>query len=155
MLFYTCFLNINLVIENYGDLRKSPLYFAVSNGDITGAEVLLAAGARTDLDPLRCILVAVRAERCVCFLIPNKLCGEGKSGRRILVECCGNLLTFLSRYELVQLLLSYGAEVNCYFRVISNTVFPTALQYCLRDQTMLRLLLNSGYQADKYVYLLL
>ncbi|XP_054862253.1 ankyrin repeat and SOCS box protein 15b isoform X2 [Amphiprion ocellaris] len=101
--------------ENYGDLRKSPLYFAVCNGDATCAEMLLAAGAKTDLDPLRCILVAIRAER----------------------------------YELVQLLLSYGAEVNCYFRVISNTVFPTALQYCLRDPVMLRLLLNSGYQAHK------
>ncbi|MEQ2200270.1 hypothetical protein XENOCAPTIV_026481, partial [Xenoophorus captivus] len=53
-------------------------------------------------------------------------------------------------YELVKLLLSYGAEVNCYFRVISNTVFPTALQYCLRDQAMLRLLLNNGYQAHKH-----
>lgn len=57
----------------------------------------------------------------------------------------------ISRYDLVQLLLSYGAEVNCYFRVISNTVFPTALQYSLRDHVMLRLLLNSGYQAHKYV----
>ncbi|XP_062238260.1 ankyrin repeat and SOCS box protein 15b isoform X1 [Platichthys flesus] len=103
------------ISENYGDLRKTPLYFAVSNGDMTCAEMLLAAGARTDLDPLQCILVAVRAER----------------------------------YELVRLLLSYGAEVNCYFRVISNTVFPTALQYCLRDRVMLRLLLNSGYHADK------
>ncbi|XP_047430898.1 ankyrin repeat and SOCS box protein 15b isoform X2 [Mugil cephalus] len=103
------------ISENYGDLRKSPLYFAVCNSDLTCAEMLLAAGAKTDLDPLRCILVAVRAER----------------------------------YELVQLLLSYGAEVNCYFRVISNTVFPTALQYCLRDNVMLRLLLNSGYHAYK------
>ncbi|XP_022604847.1 ankyrin repeat and SOCS box protein 15-like [Seriola dumerili] len=103
------------ISETYGDLRKTPLYFAVSNGDMTCAEILLAAGARTDLDPLRCILVAVRAER----------------------------------YELVQLLLSYGAEVNCYFRVISNTAFPTALQYCLRDHVMMRLLLNSGYQAYK------
>ncbi|XP_008301161.1 ankyrin repeat and SOCS box protein 15b [Stegastes partitus] len=103
------------ISENYGDLRKSPLYFAVCNGDVTCAEMLLAAGARTDLDPLRCILVAIRAER----------------------------------YELVQLLLSYGAEVNCYFRVISNTMFPTALQYCLGDNVMLRLLLNSGYQAHK------
>lgn len=60
--------------------------------------------------------------------------------------------TFLFRYELVQLLLSYGAEVNCYFRVICNTVFPTALQYCLRDHVMLKLLLNSGYQAHKYVW---
>lgn len=56
------------------------------------------------------------------------------------------------RHDLVQLLLSYGAEVNCYFRVISNTLFPTALQYCLRDRAMLRLLLNGGYRAHKYVH---
>ncbi|XP_004548224.2 ankyrin repeat and SOCS box protein 15b isoform X1 [Maylandia zebra] len=103
------------ISENYGDLRKTPLYFAVSNGDVTCSERLLAAGARTDLDPLRCILVAIRAER----------------------------------FDLVELLLSHGAEVNCYFRVISNTVFPTALQYCFRDHVMLRLLLNSGYHAYK------
>ncbi|XP_028426138.1 ankyrin repeat and SOCS box protein 15b isoform X1 [Perca flavescens] len=101
------------ISEIYGDLRKTALYFAVSNGDVTCAEMLLAAGANPDLDPLRCILVAIRAER----------------------------------YELVQLLLSYGAEVNCYFRAINNTLFPTALQYSLRDPVMLQLLLNSGYQA--------
>lgn len=56
------------------------------------------------------------------------------------------------RHDLVQLLLSYGADVNCYFRVISNTLFPTALQYCLSDHIMMRLLLNGGYQAYKYVY---
>lgn len=55
--------NANLVVENYSDFRKTPLYFAISNGDTTCAEMLLAAGARTNLDPLRCILVAVRAER--------------------------------------------------------------------------------------------
>ncbi|XP_076006164.1 ankyrin repeat and SOCS box protein 15b isoform X2 [Genypterus blacodes] len=103
------------ISENYGDLRKSPLFFAVCNGDLTCAQMLLEAGARTDLDPLRCILVAIRAER----------------------------------HELVRLLLSYGAEVNSYFRAINDTVFPTALQYSLRDQVMLRLLLNSGYQAHK------
>ncbi|CAJ1054928.1 ankyrin repeat and SOCS box protein 15b isoform X1 [Xyrichtys novacula] len=103
------------ISENYSDLRKSPLYFAVCNGDVTCAEMLLTAGARTDLDPLRCILVAVRAER----------------------------------YELVRLLLSYGAEVNCYFNAICNTQFPTALQYCLKDPVMMRLLLNSGYDAYK------
>ncbi|KAM9328290.1 ankyrin repeat and SOCS box protein 15b [Pholidichthys leucotaenia] len=103
------------ISENYGDLRKTPLYFVVSNGDVTCSEMLLAAGAKTDLDPLQCILVAIRAER----------------------------------YELVKLLLSCGADVNCYFRVISDTVFPTALQYSLRDHVMLRLLLNSGYHAHK------
>uniref|UniRef100_A0A3B4FNM5 Ankyrin repeat and SOCS box containing 15 n=1 Tax=Pundamilia nyererei TaxID=303518 RepID=A0A3B4FNM5_9CICH len=105
--------DVNALLHNYGDLRKTPLYFAVSNGDVTCSERLLAAGARTDLDPLRCILVAIRAER----------------------------------FDLVELLLSHGAEVNCYFRVISNTVFPTALQYCFRDHVMLRLLLNSGYHS--------
>uniref|UniRef100_A0A3B4FNH3 Ankyrin repeat and SOCS box containing 15 n=1 Tax=Pundamilia nyererei TaxID=303518 RepID=A0A3B4FNH3_9CICH len=108
------------ISENYGDLRKTPLYFAVSNGDVTCSERLLAAGARTDLDPLRCILVAIRAER----------------------------------FDLVELLLSHGAEVNCYFRVISNTVFPTALQYCFRDHVMLRLLLNNttGRHTDHLLF---
>uniref|UniRef100_A0AAZ3RDS7 SOCS box domain-containing protein n=1 Tax=Oncorhynchus tshawytscha TaxID=74940 RepID=A0AAZ3RDS7_ONCTS len=103
------------ISENYGDMRRSPLYFAVSNSDLTCTEMLLAAGAKTDLDPLRCFLVAVRA----------------------------------GRYELVRLLLSRGAEVNCYFRMISDTLFPTALQYCLRDHMILRLLLNNGYDVDK------
>lgn len=123
-------------------MRKTALFFAVSNGDVSCSEMLLAAGARTDLDPLRCILVAVRAER---------------SARRHLARVsvlyfrCWADVVSVSRYALVQLLLSYGAEVNCYFRAISNTAFPTALQYCLRDQVMLRLLLNSGYQAHKHV----
>uniref|UniRef100_A0A8B9J5J1 Ankyrin repeat and SOCS box containing 15b n=1 Tax=Astyanax mexicanus TaxID=7994 RepID=A0A8B9J5J1_ASTMX len=102
------------ISDNYGDMRKSPLYFAVSNGDVTCAEMLLSAGAEPDLDPLRCLLVAVRA----------------------------------GRYELVRLLLAHGADVNCFFTVISDTVFPTALQYCLQDHMMLRLLLNNGYSAE-------
>nr|XP_023682443.1 ankyrin repeat and SOCS box protein 15-like isoform X1 [Paramormyrops kingsleyae] len=101
------------VSENYGDMRRSPLYFAVSNGDVTCIEMLLNAGAESDHDPLRCLLVAVRA----------------------------------GRYEIVKLLLANQADVNCYFTVVSNTVFPTALQYCLRDEMMMRLLLNNGYDA--------
>uniref|UniRef100_A0AAY5K2T9 SOCS box domain-containing protein n=1 Tax=Esox lucius TaxID=8010 RepID=A0AAY5K2T9_ESOLU len=101
--------------ESYGDLRRTPLYFAVSNNDVTCTETLLAAGAKTDLDPLPCLIVAVRA----------------------------------GRYEMVRLLVSWGAEVNCYFTMISDTSFPTALQYCFRDPRMLRLLLNCGYDADK------
>ncbi|KAJ3612312.1 hypothetical protein NHX12_020588 [Muraenolepis orangiensis] len=103
------------ISENYGDRRRTPLYFAVSNGDLTCTEMLLKAGARTDLDYLPCILVAIRAER----------------------------------YELVRLLLSHGAEVNCYFRAINDTAFPTALQYCLKNAVMLRLLLDHGYHAHK------
>ncbi|XP_018602784.2 ankyrin repeat and SOCS box protein 15-like isoform X1 [Scleropages formosus] len=102
------------ISENYADMRKSALYFAVSNGDVTCAEMLLNAGANPDADPLRCLLVAVRA----------------------------------GRYEIVRLLLAKQADVNCYFTAVSDTVFPTALQYCLRDEMMMRLLLNNGYDAE-------
>ncbi|XP_008287789.1 ankyrin repeat and SOCS box protein 15 isoform X2 [Stegastes partitus] len=54
-----------------------------------------------------------------------------------------------SRYEIVKLLLAAGADVNCYFTVVNDTVFPTALQYCLKDEVMMRLLLNNGYDAEK------
>ncbi|KAM6972938.1 ankyrin repeat and SOCS box protein 15 [Aplochiton taeniatus] len=102
------------VSDNYGDMRRSPLFFAVSSGDTTCAETLLSSGAKPDLDPLRCLLVAVRA----------------------------------GRYAIVRLLLAKQADVNCYFTVVSDTVFPTALQYCLRDEVMMRLLLNNGYRAE-------
>ncbi|XP_046730036.1 ankyrin repeat and SOCS box protein 15b [Silurus meridionalis] len=101
------------ISSNYGDMRKTALYFAVCNSDVTCAEMLLEAGAKPNLDPLFCLLVAVRA----------------------------------SHYELVRLLLSYGANVNCFFTAIIDTVFPTALQYCLHDEIMMRLLLNNGYHA--------
>ncbi|XP_062858560.1 ankyrin repeat and SOCS box protein 15 [Trichomycterus rosablanca] len=103
------------ISENYGDLRMSALYFAACNGDVTCTEMLLNAGAKPDLDPLRCLLVVVRA----------------------------------GRYEIVRLLLASGADVNCYFTVVNDTVFPTALQYCFRDEMMMRMLLNSGYDAER------
>ncbi|XP_034033229.1 ankyrin repeat and SOCS box protein 15-like [Thalassophryne amazonica] len=100
--------------ENYRDMRRTALYVAVSNGDVECTRILLAAGAKTELDPLCCLLVAVRS----------------------------------GRYEIVELLLAAKADVNCYFTVVSDTVFPTALQYCLKDEVMMRLLLNNGYKVE-------
>ncbi|XP_028618460.1 ankyrin repeat and SOCS box protein 15 [Grammomys surdaster] len=102
------------ISQSYDDERKTALYFAVSNNDIHCTEILLAAGADPNLDPLNCLLVAVRA----------------------------------NRHEIVRLLLSYGANVNCYFMRVNDTRFPSAIQYALNDEIMLRLLLNNGYQVE-------
>uniref|UniRef100_A0A8C6SR81 Ankyrin repeat and SOCS box containing 15a n=1 Tax=Neogobius melanostomus TaxID=47308 RepID=A0A8C6SR81_9GOBI len=103
------------VSEIYGDMRKSPLFFAVSNGDKMCTEMLLKSGAQPNLDPLSCLLVAVR------------------SGRRAIVK----------------LLLAANADVNCYFTAVTDTVFPTAMLYCIKDEAMMQLLLNHGLDAAK------
>ncbi|KAH0616560.1 hypothetical protein JD844_027756 [Phrynosoma platyrhinos] len=51
-------------------------------------------------------------------------------------------------HEIVRLLLSYGANVNCYFNLVNDTHFPSAIQYALNDEIMLRMLLNHGYKVD-------
>ncbi|XP_058511057.1 ankyrin repeat and SOCS box protein 15 isoform X1 [Ochotona princeps] len=102
------------ISQSYDDERKTALYFAVSNNDIHCTEVLLTAGADPNLDPLNCLLVAVRA----------------------------------NNHEIVRMLLSYGADVNCYFMRVNDTHFPSAIQYALNDEVMLRLLLNHGYQVE-------
>ncbi|XP_046715200.1 ankyrin repeat and SOCS box protein 15 isoform X2 [Silurus meridionalis] len=102
---------------------QSPVHSAADGGHAQclqlllkkGFDLLLRAGAKPDLDPLSCLLVAVRA----------------------------------GRYEIVKLLLANGANVNYCFTVVNDTLFPTALQYSLRDEMMMRMLLNSGYDADK------
>ncbi|KAM4573463.1 ankyrin repeat and SOCS box protein 15 isoform 1-T1 [Odontesthes bonariensis] len=101
--------------ENYRDMRRSALYFTVSNRDVECTKILLAAGAKTDLDPLCCLLVAVRS----------------------------------GHYEIVKLLLAAKADVNCYFTVVNDTAFPTVLQYCLKDEVMMRLLLSNGYEVER------
>ncbi|MEQ2208292.1 hypothetical protein XENOCAPTIV_016370 [Xenoophorus captivus] len=51
-------------------------------------------------------------------------------------------------YELINTLLKYGANVNYYSRV-NTTHFPTALQYALKDEVMLRMILNNGGREER------
>ncbi|KAJ3603288.1 hypothetical protein NHX12_031030 [Muraenolepis orangiensis] len=48
------------VRRNYDDERRSALSFAVSNSDVASVRLLLAAGARTNRDPVSCLQVALR-----------------------------------------------------------------------------------------------
>ncbi|XP_038627560.1 ankyrin repeat and SOCS box protein 14 [Tachyglossus aculeatus] len=61
---------------------------------------------------------------------------------------CLQLALRMGNYELIRMLLRHGANVNYFCRV--NTLhFPLALQYTLKDEVMLRMLLNSGYDTDR------
>lgn len=102
------------VRKSYDDERKSALYFAVSNSDISSTILLLEAGALPNQDPVNCLQVALR----------------------------------MGNYELINLLLRHGANVNYVCRV-NPLHFPSALQYALKDEVMLRMLLNYGYDVLK------
>ncbi|XP_072915209.1 ankyrin repeat and SOCS box protein 15-like isoform X1 [Hemitrygon akajei] len=102
------------IAATYDDKRRTALFIAVSNNDISCSELLLRGGALQNQDPLSSLLVAVR---------------EGN-------------------HELVRLLLHHGANVNSYFTLINDTLFPTAMQYAVKDEMMLRLLLNNGYNVS-------
>ncbi|XP_072003121.1 ankyrin repeat and SOCS box protein 15 isoform X2 [Engystomops pustulosus] len=52
-------------------------------------------------------------------------------------------------HEIVRLLLVHNANVNCYFMLVNDTHFPSAIQYALSDEIMLRMLLNNGYQVER------
>ncbi|XP_026976948.1 ankyrin repeat and SOCS box protein 14 [Sagmatias obliquidens] len=100
--------------KHYDDHRKSALYFAVSNGDLSSVKLLLSAGALPNQDPVNCLQVALR----------------------------------MGNYELISLLLRHGANVN-YFCKVNPLHFPSALQYTLKDEVMLRMLLNYGYDTER------
>ncbi|KAH0514870.1 Ankyrin repeat and SOCS box protein 14 [Microtus ochrogaster] len=102
------------VRKHYDDQRKSALYFAVSNGDLSSVKLLLNAGALPNQDPVNCLQIALR----------------------------------MGNHELISLLLRHGANVN-YFCRVNPLHFPSALQYSLKDEVMLRMLLNYGYDTER------
>ncbi|XP_068451960.1 dynein axonemal heavy chain 12 [Clinocottus analis] len=61
---------------------------------------------------------------------------------------CLQISLRLGNYELTNLLLRFGANVNYYCR-INTTHFPSALQYALKDEVVLRMLCNYGYDVER------
>ncbi|KAK7899422.1 hypothetical protein WMY93_020275 [Mugilogobius chulae] len=118
------------VRRSYDDERKSALFFAVSNNDVPSARALLEGGAMANQDPIKCLQESTTRTK-------QKTHGNYDS-----------VALRLGNYELVHLLLSFGANVN-YFCKVNTTHFPSALQYTIKDEVMMRMLCNFGYDVHK------
>ncbi|XP_063065424.1 dynein axonemal heavy chain 12 isoform X2 [Engraulis encrasicolus] len=134
----------------------SPLHSAAAGGHCQCLEILLAAG----YDPNFMLHPRVRQnyedERrsALYFAVYN----NDMRSTRLLLEAgampnqdpvnCLQVAMRQGNYELINMLLRYGANVNYYSR-INTTHFPSALQYALKDEVMLRMLLNYGYDIQR------
>ncbi|XP_038135596.1 dynein heavy chain 12, axonemal-like isoform X2 [Cyprinodon tularosa] len=61
---------------------------------------------------------------------------------------CLQVALRLGNYDLINLLLRYGANVNYYSR-INATHFPSALQSAFKDEVILRMLCHYGYDVER------
>ncbi|XP_066529411.1 dynein axonemal heavy chain 12 isoform X1 [Hoplias malabaricus] len=134
----------------------SPLHSAAAGGHFQSLELLLNAG----FDPNFMLHPRVRRnyddERrsALYFAVSN----NDVQSARLLLEAgamanqdpvsCLQVAVRLGNYELINTLLRYGANVNYYSRV-NTTHFPSALQHALKDEVMLRMLLNHGYDVQR------
>uniref|UniRef100_A0A3P8ZCE4 SOCS box domain-containing protein n=2 Tax=Esox lucius TaxID=8010 RepID=A0A3P8ZCE4_ESOLU len=134
----------------------SPLHSAAAGGQTQCLEVLLDAG----YDPNFMLHPRVRSKydddrrSALYFAVWN----NDVQSTRLLLEAeamvnqdpvnCLQVALRLGNYELINTLLRYGANANYYTRN-STTHFPPALQYVLKDEVMLRMLLNHGYDVQR------
>ncbi|XP_067383332.1 dynein axonemal heavy chain 12 [Channa argus] len=134
----------------------SPLHSAAAGGHAHCVEVLLKAG----YDPNFMLHPRVRRnyddERrsALFFAVSN----NDLQCTRLLLEAgamvnqdpinCLQVALRQGNYELINTLLKFGANVNYYSR-INTTHFPSALHYALKDEVMLRMILNYGYDVKR------
>ncbi|XP_054902137.1 dynein axonemal heavy chain 12 isoform X1 [Poeciliopsis prolifica] len=132
----------------------SPLHSAAAGGHVQCLEILLKSG----FDPNFMLHPRVRRsyddERrsALFFAVSNNdlhctrlLLEAGAMVNQDPVKCLQVALR-QGNYELINTLLKFGANVNYYSRV-NTTHFPSALQYALKDEVMLRMILNQGYDV--------
>ncbi|XP_061554280.1 dynein axonemal heavy chain 12 isoform X1 [Phycodurus eques] len=134
----------------------SPLHSAAAGGHANCLELLLKA----DFDPNQMLHPRVRRnyederKSALFFAVSNNdlqctrlLLKAGAMVNQDPVSCL-QMAMRQGNYELINTLLKYGANVNYYSRV-NTTHFPSALQYALKDEVMLRMILNHGYDVKR------
>ncbi|XP_060766569.1 dynein axonemal heavy chain 12 isoform X2 [Neoarius graeffei] len=134
----------------------SPLHSAAAGGHSQCLEMLLNAGydpnfmlhpwvRRNYDDQRRSVLYFAVTNEDVCST--KLLLEAGAMPNQDPVKCLQVALR-LGNYQLIDTLLRYGANVN-YFCRVNTTHFPSALQYALKDEVLLRMLFNYGYDVRR------
>ncbi|XP_041816424.1 dynein heavy chain 12, axonemal-like [Chelmon rostratus] len=141
-------------VGEVNDSGMSPLHSAAAGGHTHCLKALLDAG----YDPNYMLHPWVRRnydderKSALFFAVSNndvpsaKLLLEGGAMANQDPVKCLQVALRLGNYELINLLLRFGANVNYYCRV-NTTHFPSALQYALKDEVVLRMLCNYGYNV--------
>ncbi|XP_019944907.2 dynein axonemal heavy chain 12 [Paralichthys olivaceus] len=143
-------------LEAVRDSGMSPLHSAAAGAHPHCVEMLLKAG----YDPNVMLHQRVRRNyeddrrSALFFAVSN----NDLQCTRLLLEAgamvnqdpinCLQVALRQGNYELINTLLKSGANVNYYSR-INTTHFPSALQYALKDEVMLRMILNHGYDVKR------
>ncbi|XP_062979460.1 ankyrin repeat and SOCS box protein 14 isoform X1 [Elgaria multicarinata webbii] len=152
-------LQLLVPVTHYSDIKESgisPIHSAAAGGHPQCLEFLLKSGFDANFMLHRRIRKGYDDERksALYFTVSN---GDINSAQLLLeagalpnqdpVNCLQVALR-MGNYELIHLLLRHGANVN-YFCRVNTTHFPSALQYTLKDEVMLRMLLNYGYNVHR------
>ncbi|XP_061147575.1 ankyrin repeat and SOCS box protein 14-like isoform X2 [Syngnathus typhle] len=143
-------------MEDINNSGMSPLHSAAAGGHPRCIKALLDRGFDPNYMLHPCVRRGYDDERksALFFAVSN----NDVASVRLLLEAgavtnqdpvkCLQVALRLGNYELIQMLLRYGANVNFYSR-INTTHFPSALQYALNDEVVVRMLCNYGYHVER------
>uniref|UniRef100_A0A1B8Y6E9 SOCS box domain-containing protein n=1 Tax=Xenopus tropicalis TaxID=8364 RepID=A0A1B8Y6E9_XENTR len=150
-------LKLLIPVTDIGVIRRSgisPVHSAAAGGHPQCLDLLIQSGFDVNFMLAQRVRKGYDDERksALYFAVSNNDIGS----THLLLEAgalpnqdpinCLQVALRMGNYELVNLLLRHGANVNYICRV-NPLHFPSALQYALKDEVMLRLLLNNGYDA--------